>query len=109
MRIICEDNVAAIVCSNALTRSPLLADMHQVDADGWVPVPCRAKTWTAWLTDDPPGLSPDVAELMLDVMLDVKGTACVHKNVGCFHVRLEPDPHGTAYGGVRQRYYLRQN
>jgi hypothetical protein len=68
MRIICEDNVVAIVCSNALSRSALLADMHQVDADGWVPVPCRSKTWTAWLTDDPSGLSPDTAELMLDVI-----------------------------------------
>jgi hypothetical protein len=68
MRIVCEDNVVAIVCSNALSRSPLLADMHQVDADGCVSVPCHAKTWTAWLTDDPSGLPPDTAELMLDVI-----------------------------------------
>jgi hypothetical protein len=68
MLIICEDNVAAIVCSNALSRSPLLADIHQVDADGSVSVPCHSKTWTAWLTDDPSGLPPDAAELMLDVI-----------------------------------------
>jgi hypothetical protein len=68
MRIVCEDNVVEIVCSNALSRSPLLADIHQVDANAPVPVPCHAKTWTAWLTDDPSGLSPDAAELMLDVI-----------------------------------------
>jgi hypothetical protein len=68
MRIVCEDNFVAIVCSSALSRSPLLTDLHQVDADGWVPVPCHAKTWTAWLTDDPSGLPPDTAELMLDVI-----------------------------------------
>jgi hypothetical protein len=34
MRIICRDNIPAIVCPNALSRSPLLADIHQEDADG---------------------------------------------------------------------------
>jgi hypothetical protein len=68
MRIFFEDKVTVIVCSNALSRSPLLADMHKVDADGLVRMPCQAKTWTAWLTDDPSGLSPDAAELMLDVI-----------------------------------------
>jgi hypothetical protein len=67
-RIICEDNVTEIVCSNALSRSPLLADMQPVHPNAWVPVPCHEKTWTAWLTDDPLGLSTDAAELILDVI-----------------------------------------
>jgi hypothetical protein len=90
MQIICEGKVAAVVCSNALSRSPLLADMHELDADGRVPVPCHAKTWRAWLTDDPSELSPDAADLMLDV-IRVRSVYSQErcKRVGCFHVRLD--------------------
>jgi hypothetical protein len=65
MRIVCEDKAEAIVCSKALSRSPLLADMHEIQADRRVRLPCDTKTWTAWLSDDPSGLP---AELVLDVI-----------------------------------------
>jgi hypothetical protein len=68
MRISCRDNTAAVVCPNALSRSPLLVDIHQKDADGRVSVPCNANTHTAWLTDDHSGLPPDTPALVLDVI-----------------------------------------
>jgi hypothetical protein len=63
MRIIFEDKNTAVVCPNALSRSPLLADIHQEDADGLVSVPCNASTWAAWLADDPLALMLDVIKV----------------------------------------------
>jgi hypothetical protein len=57
-----------LVPRSALSRSALLAEIHQVDPEGCVHVPCDSKTWTAWLTDRPSQMTSSEMELMLDVM-----------------------------------------
>jgi hypothetical protein len=69
MRVLCSDKVHTLVDPATLSRSKLLADMHGVDPEGSVRVPCDTKTWTTWLTDDPSQLPADTTELMLAVIM----------------------------------------
>jgi hypothetical protein len=68
MRIICRDEVTSIADQSTLLRSAVLSDMHQVDPEGCVCMPCDTKTWRAWLTDDPSRMTADTMELMLSVV-----------------------------------------
>jgi hypothetical protein len=53
---------------SVLSRSARLADMHRIDPEGCVCLPCNTRTWTAWLTDDPSRMTADNMGLMLDVI-----------------------------------------
>lgn len=57
-----------LATQSVLSRSARLADMHRVDPDGCVPLPCDSRTWIAWLTNDPSRMTADDMELMLDVL-----------------------------------------
>jgi hypothetical protein len=104
MRIICEDNVISNADQSVLLRSAVLSDMHQVDPEGCVRMPCDTKTWRAWLTDDPSRMTADTMKLFVSV---VKVRPVYSRDLDactCFDLR---DPLGTAKG-ERQRCYLRQ-
>jgi hypothetical protein len=75
MRFFCEDQQAI---QSALSRSARLADMHRVDPEGCVRMPCDTRTWTTWLTNDPSRVTADDMELMLDVIMVRPYTAFVH-------------------------------
>jgi hypothetical protein len=68
MRIICKDKVISIADESTLLRSAVLSDMHQVDPEGCVRMPCDINTWRAWLTDDPSRITTDTMELVLSVI-----------------------------------------
>jgi hypothetical protein len=65
MHITCEDQ---LVTQSALSRSARLADMHRVDPEGCVRIPCDTRTWTTWLTDDPSRMTAENMDLMLSVI-----------------------------------------
>jgi hypothetical protein len=64
MKIILDEGIVETVPPCALTRSSLLAAMHDRDQEDCVPLRCDWETWTTWLTDEPELVS-------LDVMLGV--------------------------------------
>jgi hypothetical protein len=68
MRIICNDNVISIADQSVLLRSAVLLDMHRVDPEGCVCIPCDTKTWRAWLTDDPSRMTADAMDLFISVI-----------------------------------------
>jgi hypothetical protein len=68
MQIICEDDVVSVADQSVLLRSAVLSDMHRVEPEGCVHVPCDTKTWTAWLTDDPSRLTADTMKLFASVI-----------------------------------------
>jgi hypothetical protein len=68
MIIVCTDNEKSIVDQSALLRSAFLSDMHQVDPEGCVRMPCDTKTWRAWFTDDPSPMTADTIELFVSVI-----------------------------------------
>jgi hypothetical protein len=68
MRVICDDQVAAMVPESVLSRSALLADIHQSDQEGRARLPCDSKTWTTWLTDDPSQITAATLELGVAVI-----------------------------------------
>jgi hypothetical protein len=77
MRIICEDQLATRMPTFALSRSARLADVHLVDPNGCVHMPCDARTWTAWLTNDPSRITAENMDLMLDV-IKVRSSYTLH-------------------------------
>jgi hypothetical protein len=68
MRVICKDNVISIADQSVLLRSAVLSDMHQLDPEGCVRMPCDTKTWRAWLTDDPSRMTKDTMEMFVSVL-----------------------------------------
>jgi hypothetical protein len=68
MRIICKDDVISIADEIVLLRSAVLSDMHQVDPEGCVSMPCDTKTWRAWLTDDPSRMTADTTDFFASVI-----------------------------------------
>jgi hypothetical protein len=68
MRIVCSDDDISIVDQSALLRSAVLSDMHQVDPEGCVRLPCDTKTWRAWLTDDPSPMTAETIDLFVSVI-----------------------------------------
>jgi hypothetical protein len=68
MRIICEDNVILGADQSVLLRSVVLSDMHQVDPEGCVRMPCDTETWRAWHTDDTSRMTPDTMDLLVSVI-----------------------------------------
>jgi hypothetical protein len=64
-QVICENELAS---QSVLSRSVLIADIHRVDPEGCVRMPCDTRTWTAWLEDAPLQMKTDDMELMLDVI-----------------------------------------
>jgi hypothetical protein len=65
MHFYCEDQ---LVSQRALSRSARLADMHRVDPQGCVRMPCDSRTAQAWETDDPSRMTADDMDLMLNVI-----------------------------------------
>jgi hypothetical protein len=51
-----------------MSRSVLLADMHQDDPEGFDRMPYDTKTWTAWLTDNTSQMNADRMDGMLAVI-----------------------------------------
>jgi hypothetical protein len=107
MKIVFKDNVISIADQSALLRSAVLSDMHQVDPEGCVHVPCDTKTWRAWLIDDPSRMTADTMELLVsvikvrfsytrDVWMLAGASTCSIPWVSC------------NAKGERQRWYLRQ-
>jgi hypothetical protein len=68
MRIICKGNVILTADQSVLLRSAVLSDMHKVDPDGCVGMPCDTKTWRAWVTDDPPRMTADTMAFFVSVI-----------------------------------------
>jgi hypothetical protein len=64
-QFVCEGELTT---QSVLSRSARLADMHRIDPEGCVCLPCNTRTWTAWLTDDPSRMTADKMGLMLDVI-----------------------------------------
>jgi hypothetical protein len=53
MRVLCSvDNVEFNVSDHALLRSLLLAEIHSLDPEGFIRLPCDSRTWEAWHLGD---------------------------------------------------------
>lgn len=53
MGILCSvDNVEFTVSDHALLRSLLLAELHSLDPEGLIRLPCDSRTWEAWHLGD---------------------------------------------------------
>jgi hypothetical protein len=78
MRILCRDGIELPVSDVAVSRSPLLLDVHTLDPEGCAELPCDSRTWEAWVANEPT-LIKDV-KLLHDV---------VAVSAACFLIRMK--------------------
>jgi hypothetical protein len=48
-----QDGIELSVSDIALSRSPLLSDIHSLDPVACAELPCDSRTWEAWVADEP--------------------------------------------------------
>jgi hypothetical protein len=92
MQMSCEYQ---LVTQSALSRSARLSDMHRVDPEGGVRVPCDTRTWTAWLADDPSQMTADNMELIFDVIKVQSSYTlhhCMYSSAAAGLITLKPRP-----------------